>query len=476
MEICEVLRNTSVKKILNHRSIEIRGIAFDSRRVEVGYLFVCLKGEKSDGHLYVNEAKIRGAVAVITETEIETDLMQIVVNDSRKALALVCANFYGNPADKLSIVTVVGTNGKTSTVEILSEIFLAAGRQCATIGTLGFKIGTERYDGTLTTPDPIELHKNLADMLLRGVEYVFIEASAHAIYYEKLAGIKAKATIFTNLTQDHLDFFHTMQEYAQVKLGYFKPENTALAIVNSDDACGRRILLNQKVPTISYGTENPADVFAINVEEGEDGLRFTINAFDRIEQINTPLFGRFNVYNVMAAVATAMYFGVSLPIAARALEKIDTVPGRFVVNIVKGRKVVVDFAHTPDGLDNLLKSFLHRSGKLITVFGCGGDRDKSKRPLMGEIAARYSDHVIITDDNPRSEDEMSIAREIKVGIPPKSSVEICLNRKEAILRAFSVSTLGDTIVIAGKGHERYVEIKGEKIPYSDSAVLEELKR
>ena len=476
MEICELLRNLPVKSIQNHQSIDVKGIAFDSREVREGFLFVCLKGEKSDGHEHISEAQRNGAVAVMTERSTETELMQIIVKDTRRSLALVSANFYGNPADDLAIVTVVGTNGKTSTVEILSEIFLAAGRKCATIGTLGYKIGRERYDGCLTTPDPIELHKNLANMQKSGVEFVFVEASAHAIHFEKLAGIKAKSTVFTNLTQDHLDFFHTMEEYANVKLGYFNLNNTALAVVNSDDPYGRRILMEQKVPTITYGIDNPADVFAINVEEGEEGLRFTINAFDRIEEIRTPLFGRFNVYNVMAAISTAMYLGVGLPVAKMALEKMHTVPGRFSAKIMKGRKVVVDYAHTPDGLQNLLGSFVGRKGKLITVFGCGGDRDRSKRPLMGKIAARYSDHVIITDDNPRSEDEMDIAREIKQGISPKNSVEICLNRKEAILRAFAVSAPGDIVVIAGKGHEKYMEIKGKKIPYSDAAILEELNR
>ena len=375
----------------------------------------------------------------------------------------------------MKIITVVGTNGKTSTADILSELFLTSGRAAGTIGTLGYKTGRERVSGSLTTPDPIELHKHLAEYEKTGVEYVILEASAHAIYYDKLAGIRANATIFTNITQDHLDFFADMEQYASTKLSYFTLKNTSLSIVNSDDPYGRRLFSTHKVPTITYGIENPADVFAIDVEDGEDGLSFTINAFDRIERIVTPLHGKFNVYNVMASIAAAMYFGVDLRCIAKALTHISTVPGRYQVYSVQGRKVIVDFAHTPDGLENLL-SGINGEGHIVTVFGCGGNRDRLKRPLMGAIAAKYSDFVIVTDDNPRYEKEMDIAREIVAGMPQDTTCEIILDRETAIRRAFELTREGDTIVIAGKGHEDYMEIKGQKMPYSDAAVLEKLDR
>ena len=477
MDLCALLANVAVKKVLHYKECAVSGVEADSRRVNKGFLFVCLTGGKADGHSFAEEAKARGAVALVTEREIESDLPQFIVENSRVALAVISGNFYGNPASKLNIVTVVGTNGKTSTSDILSEIFSEAGYRTATIGTLGFKVDGNRKEGTLTTPDPIELNRTLAEMLASGVQYVFLEASAHAIYYHKLAGIKAKATIFTNLTQDHLDFFGTMERYAAVKLSYFTHENTALAVVNSDDQYGRKILLSERVPTISYGMGNPADVFAIDVEEKEDGLRFTINAFDQLAVIQTALSGFFNVYNIMAATAVAMYFGVSLKTVTVALRNMKPVPGRYEKRMIRGRQVVVDYAHTPDGLSNLLSAVKKQAtGKVITVFGCGGDRDRSKRPQMGNIASRFSDFTLITDDNPRYEEEAAIAEEIKSGVLADSTCEVVLDRAEAILRAFELSSVGDTIVIAGKGHETTMEIKGRKIPYNDFEILEKLDR
>ena len=477
MKIMKLLENVAVKKMVNYADLEIEGIASDSREVSEKTLFICLKGEKCDGHEYVSDAQAHGAVALVVSEVVESDLPQFLVENTRIALALIAGNFYGHPAEKMKLLTVVGTNGKTSTVEILSDIFLSAGHPSATIGTLGYKIGRDRRTGMLTTPDPIDLHRHLHEMCEQGVEYVFLEASAHAIHYDKLAGIRANATIFTNITQDHLDFFHTMEEYAETKLSYFSLENTSLCIVNSDDPYGRKLLSTHKIPTISYGIENPADVFAINIREETEGLAFTINAFDKIEEIVTPLHGRFNVYNVMAAVAASMYFGIGLPCIAKALERMPIVPGRYQGYNIRNRRIIVDFAHTPDGLANLLSDVRRAAkGRVITVFGCGGNRDRSKRPIMGGIAAKYSDLLILTDDNPRDEEERAIVEEIRGGIPTGMPCEVVLEREKAIHRAFDSSREGDTIVIAGKGHEEYIEIKGKKLPYSDSKVLEKLYR
>ena len=473
----DLLKNVPIKSVLLFSDIEIENVTADSRNVEKNTLFVCLTGGKVDGHEFVAEACEKGAVCIVSERELDVDLPQFIVNNSREALALIAGNFYSHPAEKMKIITIVGTNGKTSTADILSEIFLATGHNAATIGTLGYKIGRERTSGSLTTPDPMELHRHLAEFYQKGAEYVFIEASAHAIYYDKLAGIRANATIFTNITQDHLDFFLDMNEYAETKLSYFSPSHTALAVVNSDDAYGRKLIAERKVPIISYGTDNPADVFAIDIEEDRDGISFTVNAFDRIEHIVAPLHGCFNVYNLMAAISTAMYFGIELSCIAKAIEHLPIVPGRYQVYEIKGRRMIVDFAHTPDGMENLLGGiFRQKEGRILTVFGCGGNRDKSKRPIMGSIAAKYSDLVIVTSDNPRDEDAGVIAREIVKGMPEDTDCEIVTDREKAIYRAFTLSRKGDTIVIAGKGHENYMEIKGQKIQYSDVAVLEKLSR
>lgn len=477
MKLSQLLNNVAIRCSLNFCDVEIENVMTDSRKVLRNSLFVCLRGGKSDGHRFAKQAEENGAVALLAEEAVESSLPQLIVNDTREALAIVSGNFYGNPASELNLITIVGTNGKTSTAEILSEIFRTAGYSSATIGTLGYQVNGERREGSLTTPDPLDLHKNLAKMLSAGVKYVFLEASAHAIHYHKLAGIKAKATIFTNITRDHLDFFGTEERYAQVKLSYFKHENTCLAVVNSDDPYGRKLLAAQNVPMISYGIENPADVFAINIEEGESGLSFTINAFDRIAELSTSLFGRFNVYNIMAATATAMYLGVSLPIVTRAVGKMKRVPGRYEVKMFRGRKFVVDYAHTPDGLENLLSDIANGAAKrVITVFGCGGNRDRGKRPIMGKIASQYSDYVIITDDNPREEEEREIAKEILQGVLADSMTEVVLDRAQAIRRAYELSEEGDIIVIAGKGHENTMEIKGEKHPYNDFLILEQLCR
>ena len=292
MKITQLLKNVVVKQIVNFRDVEISDVCCDSRLANLNSLFVCLAGGTEDGHDHVAEAEEKGAVALVTSREVKSRLPQFVVENTRAALSVIAGNFYGNPAEKMKLITVVGTNGKTSTTEILSEIFLFAGHTAATIGTLGYKIGRDRTQGVLTTPDPMDLNRNLAKMFSAGVEYVFLEASAHAIYYDKLAGIKANAAIFTNISQDHLDFFKNMEEYAKTKLTYFSLENTSLAIVNSDDFYGRKLISEQKLPIISYGIDNPADVFAINLEEDECGLSFTVNAFDRIEQISTPLLHR----------------------------------------------------------------------------------------------------------------------------------------------------------------------------------------
>jgi len=472
MKIGILLENVKIRRVLGYTEKEINGISIDDRGDVKGTLFICLKGSHVDGHDHAKNAVEKGAVAVVSEMEMDISVPLILVEDARKSLSIICGNFYGNPAKKMKMVTVVGTNGKTSTTEILSEIFEYAGIPSASIGTLGYKVGRDRSAGELTTPDPIQLHAHLADMYNAGVKCVFMEASAHAIYYDKLAGIKATVGIFTNISQDHLDFFKDMDSYASVKTSYFTHENTALAVVNSDDNYGVRIINNHTVPIVSYGINNPADVFAIDIRDDAQGLSFTINAFDCISELHSPLHGVFNVYNIMAAVATAMYMGIGLKTIKEALARMAPVPGRYNVYYLRNVRVIIDYAHTPDGLENILRDARESTnGRLITVFGCGGDRDRSKRPIMGEIATRYSDLTVITEDNPRSEEERAIAADIISGVHSDRRFVTIDDRTSAIRYAMDQAREGDTVVIAGKGHESYMEKKGVKIPYSDIETL-----
>ncbi|HPD02689.1 MAG TPA: UDP-N-acetylmuramoyl-L-alanyl-D-glutamate--2,6-diaminopimelate ligase, partial [Clostridia bacterium] len=372
----------------------------------------------------------------------------------------------------LKLVSVVGTNGKTSTAHILEAILSFSGIRTGIIGTLGHSFMGEREEALLTTPDPYKFNELLRSMVDRGAEVVVSEVSAHAIYLKKLYGLTCDIAIFTNLTQDHLDFFQTFEDYAETKLSYFTPENVNMGVVNMDDEWGRKLIAAAKIPIVSYGLETPSDVFAIDVRPNMDGVSFILNIFDEILDISSPLYGYFNVYNLMSAITAARLLSVGADTILRAVKRIKEVEGRF--NIIKSPKgmVIIDYAHTPDGLKNLLNSArIITKGQLITVFGCGGNRDKFKRPLMGKIAAEYSDYIVITSDNPRFEEPMQIMKDIEQGINGFSRYKMIVNRADAIAYAMQEMMEGDTVVVAGKGAEKYIEIAGEKRRYSDYDVV-----
>ncbi|MBO4534624.1 MAG: UDP-N-acetylmuramoyl-L-alanyl-D-glutamate--2,6-diaminopimelate ligase, partial [Clostridia bacterium] len=323
-----------------------------------------------------------------------------------------------------------------------------------------------------TTPDPLDLVALLASMRDRGVQYVFLEVSAHAAYLNKVAGCRFAAMILTNLTQYHLDFFGTMERYADAKRSLFDPSLTTLGIVNTDDELGRSILRARRVPILSYGLYNPADVFAILMREGAEGMDFTVNAYDMIYRIRTTLHGEWSVYNVLAVATAAGYFGIAPATVQQVLTDIQ-VPGRFSVVRKGGVYYVIDYAHTPDGLDKSLKTArAMTSGKVLAVFGCGGDRDRDKRAKMGRIASKLADYVIVTSDNPRSEEPLAIAKDIGAGLAGDERAEICLDRADAIRLAAKLAGEGDVVLIAGKGAETYMERDGERVPYSDYEVVD----
>lgn len=462
MKLSDLLNGIEVVEWKVDKDIQIDDICTSSDKAKKGDVFICLEGTKTDGHIFAEKLKDVAACFIVKKP---VNAPYVLVKDTRKAYSVACQNFFGNPSKDMKFISIVGTNGKTSTAHILASLLRTAGIATGTIGTLGHYVGEEKIGESLTTPDPYELNKILQLMKTRAVEVVIAEASAHAIYFDKLYGIKSDIAIFTNVSQDHLDFFKTFKEYSDVKLSFFK-NNVAMAVVNVDDETGRKLVGNINVPVITYGLYEPSDVFAIDVYPDFDGTTFVVNVFDEVFEVKSPLYGVFNVYNLLAAMVCASSLGIDTATIKKGIRKLKPIDGRF--NVLKNGKgfIVIDYAHTPDGLENLLKTARTiTKSRLITVFGCGGDRDVSKRKIMGKIASELSDFVILTSDNPRSENPDKIISDIASGaVKTPKQIE---NRTEAISFALNEMTEGDTVVIAGKGAENYMEIKGKKIPYSD---------
>ena len=474
MELEKLLQDVRVKETNADLKTDIREIKINSKEVEEGDIFVCLEGINDDGNDYIDSIAVP-FVALTAKKPSNPKVKYVLVENARPAYAKVCANRFMNPAKDMKIISVVGTNGKTSTAHYLTSILTFAGMKCGLIGTEGHYIDGEKVGRSLTTPDPYELNSLLFKMRAKGCEVVVSEVSAHAIYLEKLGDIKADIAILTNITQDHLDYFKDFDNYCGVKMSYFTHEHIKKAVVNVDDESGRLLLRRLEsigLPAISYGLYNPADCFAVNVREDTIGTNFVANLNDEIVECKSKLFGEFNVYNLLAALSVARELGVDGETLSHAVRKVKTVKGRFSVLRNDKGTIIIDFAHTPDGLKQLLSTArtLTKS-RLITVFGCGGERDLGKRKLMGEVASYYSDCIILTSDNPRGENPQDIIKDIEVGVSIKDMKSI-VDRIEAVRFALGEMEEGDTLVIAGKGNEGYLEIRGKKIPYSDFDVVE----
>lgn len=479
MKLTEVLAGVPLADELGTEvlELEIEGIAFNANECKNGYLFFALNGVERKGTDYVPEAVKAGATVVVSQESISFSVPSVRVVNDRRALAIASANFYGNAHRKLKIIAVTGTNGKTSTCKMISEILRFSGKSVAVFGTLGIFINNRKLGQSLTTPDPTELHRAFEIAYLAGVEYVVMEVSAHALYLEKLYGIKFDIAVFTNLTRDHLDFFGDMESYFKAKRKLFTVSDVGFAVVNSDDAYGRSILESSYLPIATYGIYNPADVFAIDATYS-NGTRCVVNCFDDIFRLDTHFNGEFNVYNALASITVARLLSVETKDIIGAFLSMREADGRFNV-IDGGRRVIIDYAHTPDGLENLLKSARPlTAGRLIAVFGCGGNRDHGKRPLMGGIAGKYADFTILTSDNPRYEDPLSIIEEIEAGVVAVGGkYAIVPDRESAVNYAVTLAEKDDVIVLAGKGAEEYIEEKGVKRPYSDkTTVLNALRR
>lgn len=476
MKIGELLQNISYINFSGDNDLEFTGLCTDSQKVRRGDLFICYKGTEFDSHQFAKEAVENGAVALICEKKLDLNVAQIVVENGRKAIALSARAFYGYADKKLKIIGVTGTNGKTTTTFMLDAIASAAGIKSGIIGTLGIKYADKFISPELTTPDPIYLHSVFADMLKCGVEYVFIEVSAHAIYFNKIDGINFEVAVFTNCTQDHLDFFGNMHDYAECKKSFFDERICRQAVINSDDKVGREIM-KKFHSVLSYGLKNPADVFAVDIEESINGTSFVINLCDELYEINLNIAALHNVYNAMAAAACAKILGLDTADIAEGLSSLKNVTGRLEpVAKINGATVFVDFAHTPDGLEKSLKSLKKLcKGKLYCLFGCGGNRDRTKRPIMGKIAAENSDFCIVTSDNPRYEDPYEIISEIVEGIKPVTNKYVTVTERETATEyAINLLDNGDILLVAGKGGEYYQEIMGIKHSYNDALVIKRI--
>lgn len=477
MKLSDLLKNIKVAKIIGTTDVEIENLCLESNLVTNGSLYFCINGTKTDGHQFSLQAEKNGAIAVICEREVDVKITQIIVENSREAMSVIAGEFYGRADKSLKIIGVTGTNGKTTTTHLIYQILKNAGKNCALIGTIGTFYADKFIQPTLTTPDPIELNKQFSDMLSAGVEFVVMEVSAHALYFDKLKGIDFTAVIFTNFTQDHLDFFGSMTEYKKAKLKLFKEYNFKYAITNSDDPVGIEIL-NEVNGCISYGIDNPADVFAIRIKEFKNGTEFIINLFDEINTVKIPLIGRFNAYNAMSALTVCALLGVDANLAVDCINKANSVSGRLERVFDGDFSIFVDYAHTPDGLKKSLTALRKIcNGRLICVFGCGGNRDKLKRSKMGKISGELADFTIITSDNPRFEEPMEIISEIEKGVLSVSKKYLLIqDRTEAIEYAINFAKDKDVILIAGKGCENYQEILGIKCLYNDKDTVEELIR
>ena len=460
--------------------VRIDALITDSREKTSGGLFFCISGARFDAHTFVGQAEKNGCVAFVVERILDADVPQVKVENVRSAMAYIAAAFYGHPEKEIRMVGVCGTKGKTTTSYLMKAILEKAGFKTGLIGTTGNMIGEKRLHSNLTTPDPIDLHRCLRQMRDEGVEVVSMEVSAHAVAMHRLDGVTFEAACYTNLSQDHLDYFGTMENYFETKKSFFMHGQVLNAALNADDETSDKIIKDIKVPYLTFGISSDADVFARDIEISEDGVSFSILLRGLEEMpVHMHLTGMFNVYNALAAASLAMIRGIDKQAIREGLESVVNVPGRVeMLDTKTPYKVILDYSHSPDALENILTTVrTFTRSRLIVLFGCGGDRDHGKRPIMGEIAGRLADFSILTSDNPRTEDPNAILASIEEGIKPTGGKYVIIeNRRDTIRHALEVGRDGDVIILAGKGHETYQDIMGVKRPFDEKVVVQELLR
>jgi UDP-N-acetylmuramoyl-L-alanyl-D-glutamate--2,6-diaminopimelate ligase len=481
-ELKDILYKVSLTSGSGDMTVDVKGICFDSREVKPGFLFVALKGTQSDGHQYISKALSLGAVAVVCEVlpDVVPDNVTIVtVKNSAQALGVIASNFFQTPSEKVKITGVTGTNGKTTVATLLFKLFTSLGYKCGLISTVENLIVDQVIPSTHTTPDPIQLNELLKRMVESGCTHVFMEVSSHAIDQERIAGLKFAGAIFTNITHDHLDYHHTFENYIKAKKKYFDELGSdAFALVNADDRRGMVMLQNTKATKYSYGLKKVVDFKGKILTNSIEGLELDLAG----KTVWFKLIGDFNAYNLLAAYGAAVLLGEDSDQVLIRLSSLKGAVGRFDLVLPGSKKIaIVDYAHTPDALKNVLETIAQfRSGneQVITVVGCGGNRDRTKRPLMASIACKLSDKVVLTSDNPRDEDPVAIIKEMQTGVTPTEvrKTLVISDREEAIKTACMMANEKDIILVAGKGHETYQEIKGVKYPFDDREVVERMLR
>lgn len=478
-ELKDILYRVTINAVVGSTSAQVNAIDFDSRKITKKDVFVAIKGSVSDGHQFIDAAIKNGAIAVVCEQlpdNLQNRITYIEVESASKALAFMASNYYKNPSENLKLVGVTGTNGKTTVATLLYQLFKKAGFKVGLLSTVKIMVDTKEYKATHTTPDSLTINNYLSMMNAEGVEFCFMEVSSHGIHQNRTEGLHFEGGIFTNLTHDHLDYHNTFAEYRNVKKSFFDNLSPkAFALVNMDDKNGLVMLQNTKARKFTYALKTYADYRAQILENQLGGLLLKIND----NEVWTRLIGNFNAYNILAIYATAELLGLEKVENLRLISELESVSGRFQY-LISDEKItaIVDYAHTPDALQNVLEtinSIRTKNEELITVVGCGGDRDKTKRPKMGHIASALSTKVIFTSDNPRSEVPEIIIEEIEKGVEPqnfKKTVSI-VDRKQAIKTACQMAQPNDIILIAGKGHETYQEIKGQRSDFDDYKIVKE---
>lgn len=476
-----LLQSTPHKVLQGNAAIQVNGIAIDSRFVQNNFVFVAIKGEKTDGHLFVDKAISLGATAIVVQdlpAVFHQDIIYIQTANSHKAAAEIAHQFYGEPSKSVKLVGVTGTNGKTTIATLLYKLFTQLGFTCGLVSTVENIIGTAKQISTHTTPDAVSISELIYTMHQQGCTHVFMECSSHAIHQYRIAGLHFTGAIFSNITHDHLDYHKTFDEYIKVKKTFFDElPTTAFAITNADDKRGNVMLQNCAAQKFRYGLYSVADYKAKIVENGLSGLQLIIN---NQHQVHCRLIGEFNAYNFLAVFAASVCLGVDVNEALTTLSSLQGAEGRFDYIVGSNHVVgIVDYAHTPDALENVLQTIKQLSKnkqQIITVVGCGGDRDKTKRPVMANIAATLSHKVVLTSDNPRTENATTILNEMEQGVSKEdaSKVIVIEDRKQAIKTAVLMANADDVILVAGKGHEKYQDINGVKFPFDDKEILREL--